>query len=81
MKIDYCKLAITTFFDCDTIEDFEAYPKVRISAEITLAEMRKIHHFNTDEVKHRLEKAVAEAAWLIHDSNEPKGGADGHDAT
>ena len=79
MKTDYCKMAIVDFFNCETAEDVNAYPKVRITAEVTLCERGKIHHFNTDEVKYRLEKAVAEAAWLCKDDDDKpkKEGPDG----
>ena len=72
MTTDYCKKAVASFFNCETVEDIEAFPKVRISAEVTLCERAAIHHFNTDEVKYRLEKAVAEAAWLCRHDDGPE---------
>ena len=80
MATDYCKKAVVSFFNCESIEDIHTFPKIRITAEITLCERAMIHHFNTDEVKYRLGRAVGEAAWLSKDEDEPQGGADGDTA-
>lgn len=57
------EFALTSYFDCKTVEDFEAYPKVCITAEVTI-DKGKIHHTNTDELKAAIEKAVKTSVWL-----------------
>lgn len=57
------KFAVTSYFDCKTVEDFEAYPKVCITAEVAI-EKAKVHHVNTDEIKAAIEKAVRTSVWL-----------------
>lgn len=57
------EVALTSYFDCKTVEDFEAYPKVCITAEVTI-DKGKIHHTNTDELKAAIEKAVKTSVWL-----------------
>lgn len=57
------EFALTSYFDCKTVEDFEAYPKVCITEEVTI-DKGKIHHTNTDELKAAIEKAVKTSVWL-----------------
>lgn len=57
------EFALTSYFDCKTIEGFDAYPKVCITAEVTVGK-GKIHHTNTDELKAAIEKAVKTSVWL-----------------
>lgn len=66
------KLALTTFFDFDTVEDNEAFTKVRVTAEITLYFRGLIHHVNTDEVRTRLQQAVVDAVWFNDRTCKPK---------
>ena len=51
------KYAVATFFDCDTIEDCQSFPKIRISAEVTVEE-GKIMQTNTKALKTAIEEAV-----------------------
>ena len=44
------KFAVTTHFDCNTVEDVSAFPKVCITAVLTIGK-GKIHNVNTDEIK------------------------------
>lgn len=62
--VAHCKKAVVSFFNCETTEDIDAFPKVRISAEVTLCERGTFHHFNIDEVRNALEKAVGDASWF-----------------
>ena len=57
-------IAIPTHFDCQTIEDAEAFPKVCITAEL-IVDRGSIHHVNTDEIKAAIENAVKNAVWYI----------------
>ena len=57
-------IAIPTHFDCQTIEDAEAFPKVCIMAEL-IVDRGAIHHVNTDEIKAAIENAVKNAVWYI----------------
>ena len=57
------EIAMTSYFDCKTVEDIEAYPKVCITAEVVI-DKGKIHHINTDELKAAIEKAVKTSVWL-----------------
>ena len=57
-------IAIPTHFDCQTIEDAYAFPKVCIKAELII-DSGKIHHVNTDEIKAAIENAVKNAVWYI----------------
>ena len=57
-------IAMTTYFDCKTIEDADALPKVCITAEL-IVDSGAIHHVNTDEVKAAIENAVKNAVWYI----------------
>jgi len=62
------KNAMTTYFDCKTIEDAGAFPKVCITAELIIDSgniYHKIHHVNTDEIKAAIENAVKNAVWYI----------------
>lgn len=61
--VNTSKFAVTTYFDCNTIEDVEAYPKVCITAEVAI-DKAKVHHVNTDEIKAAIEKAVRASVWL-----------------
>lgn len=82
MKTGYCQMAIVDFFNCETVEDVNAYPKVRITAEVTLCERAAIHHINTDEVKCKLARAVADNAVIskADDGKPKKEGPDGDTA-
>ena len=51
------KYAVATFFDCDTIEDWQSFPKIRISAEVTIEEGQVIQT-NTKALKTAIEEAV-----------------------
>lgn len=51
------KYAVATFFDCDTIEDWQSFPKIRISAEVTIEE-GTIMQTNTKAIKTAIEEAV-----------------------
>lgn len=62
--INTSKVAISTYFDCKTIEDAEAFPKVYITAELII-DCGAIHHVNTDEIKAAIENAVKNAVWYI----------------
>ena len=55
-------IAIPTHFDCQTIEDAKAFPKVCITAEL-IVDRGAIHHVNTDEIKAAIENAVKNAVW------------------
>ena len=55
-------IAIPTHFDCQTVEDAEAFPKVCITAEL-IVDRGAIHHVNTDEIKAAIENAVKNAVW------------------
>lgn len=62
--VNTSEFALTSYFDCKTVEDFESYPKVYITAEVTINK-GKIHHINTDELKAEIEKAVKTSVWLL----------------
>ena len=64
MMANTCKIAIPTYFDCKTIEDAEAYPKVCITAEL-IVDIGAIHHVNTYEIKEAIKNAVKNAVWYI----------------
>ena len=68
------KFAVTTYFDCRTIEDVEAYPKVCIAAEVTV-DKAKVHHVDTDKIKSEIEKVVKASVWLYSPTAEKEGGA------
>ena len=57
-------IATPTHFDCQTVEDAEAFPKVCITAEL-IVERGAIHRVNTDEIKAAIENAVKNAVWYI----------------
>lgn len=57
------KYAVATFFDCDTIEDWESFPKIRISAEVTVEDC-KIMQTNTKAIKTAIEEAVKDNVLL-----------------
>ena len=57
------KYTIATFFDCDTIEDWQASPKIRINAEVII-EVGKIMQVNTKAIKTAIEEAVKENVLL-----------------
>lgn len=61
--VNTSKFAVTTFFDCRTVEDVGALPKVCITAEVTINK-GMVHHVNTDEMKAAIEKAVMTSVWL-----------------
>lgn len=61
--VDTSKFAKTIHFDCKTVEDVEAFPKVYITAEVVI-DRAKVHHVNTDEIKAAIEKAVMTSVWL-----------------
>lgn len=64
------KYSVATFFDCDTIEDWQSFPKIRISAEVAV-EKGKIMQINTKAIKTAIEEAVKENVLL-----EEKNGQD-----
>lgn len=64
MMVNTSKIAIPTYFDCKTIEDAEAFPKVSITAELII-DCGAIHHVNTGEIKAAIENAVKNAVWYI----------------
>lgn len=68
------KFAVTSYFDCRTIEDVEAYPKVCIAAEVTI-DKAKVHHVDTDKIKSEIEKAVKASVWLYSPTAKKEGGA------
>jgi len=57
------EFALTSYFDCKTVEDFEVFPKVCITAEVTI-DKGKILQINTDELKAAIEKAIKTSVWL-----------------
>ena len=61
--VNTSKFAKTSYFDCKTVEDFEAFPKVCITSEVII-DKGEIHHVNTDEIKAAIEKAVKTSVWL-----------------
>ena len=63
MIVKTSKSAVTTYFDCRTTEDVEAYPKVCITAEVAI-DKAKVHHVNTDEIKATIEQSVMTSVWL-----------------
>lgn len=63
MIVKTSKFAVTTYFDCRTTEDVEAYPKVCITAEVAI-DKAKVHHVNTDEIKATIEQSVMTSVWL-----------------
>ena len=67
------KLAITNFFDCETMEDREDFTKVRVTAEIIL-NFQAVNHINTNEVKTKLQQAVKDAVWFDNPPRKPKEG-------
>ena len=62
--VNTSRIAIPTHFDCQTIEDAEAFPKVCIMAEL-IVDCGAIHHVNTYEIKAAIENAVKNAVWYI----------------
>lgn len=68
------KFAVTTYFDCKTVEDVEAYPKVCITAEVTI-DKGMVHHVNTDEIKATIEQSVMTSVWLYSPTEKKEGGA------
>ena len=62
--VNTSKITMLTYFDCKTIEDADALPKVCITAELII-DSGKIHHVNTDEIKAAIENAVKNAVWYI----------------
>lgn len=57
------KYSVVTFFDCGTIEDWQSFPKIRISAEVAV-ENGKIVQVNTKAIKTAIEEAVKENVLL-----------------
>ena len=57
-------IAIPAYFDCKTIEEAEAFPKVCITAELII-DRGAIHHINTGEIKAAIENAVKNAVWYV----------------
>lgn len=58
------RIAIPTHFDCQTIEDAAAFPKLCITAEL-IVDRGAIHHVNKDEIKAAIKNAVKNAVWYI----------------
>ena len=56
--------ATAIVFNCETDEVADAFPKVRINAEVAI-DRGGIHHINTDEIKAALENAVKNAVWYV----------------
>ena len=56
--------ATAIVFNRETDEAADAFPKVRINAEVAI-DRGGIHHINTDEIKAALEKAVKNAVWYV----------------
>ena len=69
MMVKTSNIAMTTYFDCKTIEDAEAFPKVCITAELII-DSGKIHHVNTDEINAAIENAVKSSVWYIEKKKE-----------
>ena len=67
--VNTSKITMLTYFDCKTIEDADALPKVCITAELII-DSGKIHHVNTDEIKAAIENAVKNAVWYIEKKKE-----------
>lgn len=65
--VNTSKFAKILHFDCKTVEDFEAFPKVCITSEVVI-DKGEIHHVNTDEIKAAIEKAVKTSVWLYPES-------------
>ncbi|MBQ6140789.1 MAG: hypothetical protein IJI54_05830 [Kiritimatiellae bacterium] len=61
--VNTSKSAKTLYFDCKTVEDSEAFPKVCITSEMVI-DKGEIHHVNTDEIKAAIEKAVKTSVWI-----------------
>ena len=57
------KYAVATFLDCETIEDWQTFPKIRINAEVTI-EKGKIMQINTKAIKTAIKEAVKENVLL-----------------
>lgn len=57
------KFAIVSYFDCKTVENYESFPRVHITAEVAI-DNGKIHHINTDDIKTAIEQAVKNAVGL-----------------
>ena len=57
------KYAVATFFDCDIIEDWRSFPKIRITAEVTV-EDGKIIQTNTKAIKTAIEEVVKKNVLL-----------------
>lgn len=72
MKVDTSKMASIQFFDLRTCEDVGAYPKVDVSATVTI-DKGMIHHVNTDEIKAAIEAAVKNSVWLVQNENAVTG--------
>ena len=68
------KFAAISYFDCRTIEDVKEYPKVCITAEVTI-DKAMVHHVDTDKIKSEIEKAVKASVWLYSPTAEKEGGA------
>lgn len=63
------KYAVATFFDCDTIEDWQSCPKIRINAEVAV-EYGKIMQINTKAIKTAIEEAVKANVLLEAKGNQ-----------
>lgn len=74
IEINTSKFAVTSYFDCRTLEDVETYPKVCIAAEVTV-DNAKVHHVDTDKIKSEIGKAVKASVWLYSPTAEKEGGA------
>lgn len=57
------KYAVATFFDCDTIEDWQSFPKIRINAEVAIEE-GKIIQTNMKAIKTAIEEVVKKNVLL-----------------
>ena len=59
-----CEMADVTFFDCDTIEDAGALPKIKIAAEVTFAKIKTINNVDTNAIRSRLLAAAVDAVMF-----------------
>lgn len=67
--VNTSKYALTTYFNCETGEGVGEYPKVCITAEVSI-DKGMVHHINTDEIKAAIEKAVMTSVWLYGPATE-----------
>ena len=68
------KQVFLNYFKCETTEGSSSFPKMEVVAELVLdsGKLARVHHINTDEIKHALEKAVLGAVWFNDVKVEPE---------